>query len=168
MWRDDDLPALDAVDQWICAALQEDCKQSLSQLGKRVGLSAPSVMERIRKLEQAGVIRGYHAHLDARRLGLDVTAFVGVSINFPTGIEEFERDVRALPEVMECHHVTGGPTLLLKVKTRTTASLETLISRIRVIRGVERTETMVVLSTNTERPQIHFEPPELPPRNRRR
>lgn len=146
--------ALDAIDLEILQTLQEDCKIPLARIGDRVGLSAPSVIERIKKLEQAGVVRGYHAVLDSRRVGLDVTAFIGVLLSQPLGIQDFEGTVSALEGVLECHHVTGGYTLLLKVKTQNTSSLEKLISQIRGIPGVTRTETMVVLSTHTERSQI--------------
>jgi len=144
----------DDVDRRILGLLQDDCKLSLARIGAVVGLSAPSVIERIRKLEQGGVIRGYHAVLDARRVGLDVTAFIGVSISHPRVIAAFEAQVERLDDVLECHHVTGAHTLLLKVKTRNTETLEQLISRVRSIEGVARTETMVVLSTHTERQQV--------------
>jgi Lrp/AsnC family leucine-responsive transcriptional regulator len=141
----------DAIDRSILKVLQADCKTSLADIGKVVGLSAPSVVERIRKLEDRGIIRGYHAQLDAHLLGLDVAAFIGVSMNYPKGIAAVEKRVLSLPEVLECHHVTGGHTLLLKVRTVDTGALEALISRLRSIPGVERTETMVVLSTRAER-----------------
>ena len=144
----------DAIDRRILGLLQDDCKMSLAKIGTAVGLSAPSVVERIKKLEQGGFISGYHAHLDARRLGFDVTAFIGVAISHPRAIAAFEGEVEGLDDVLECHHVTGMHSVLLKVKTRNTASLELLISRIRSIDGVERTETMVVLSTHTERAQL--------------
>lgn len=147
-------PELDGIDFQILAILQEHCKTPLTKLGEQVGLSAPSVIERIKKLEDSGVITGYHAAVDARRLGKDVTAFIGVSISHPKLIGEFEAAVEGLADVLECHHVTGEHTLLLKVKTDNTASLETLISTIRFIEGVSRTETMVVLSTHTERVNV--------------
>jgi Lrp/AsnC family leucine-responsive transcriptional regulator len=151
---------LDDTDLRILALLQEDCRTPLARIGESVGLSAPAVLERIKKLEAAGVIRGYHAQLDGRRLGLDITAFIGVSINHPGMIGDFERQVVTLDDVLECHHVTGQHTLLLKVKTANTSSLEKLISQIRSIDGVARTETMVVLSTHTERVQLGLRPPE--------
>lgn len=147
-------PSLDGIDLAILATLQEDCKIPLARIGDRVGLSAPSVIDRIKKLEQSGVIRGYHAAVDARRLGLDVTAFIGVLVEQPTAIEDFQATASRLEGVLECHHVTGQHTLLLKAKTRDTSALESLISRIRAIPGVVRTETMVVLSTHTERSQV--------------
>jgi len=154
---------LDAIDLRILETLQSDCKIPLNRIGKLVGLSAPSVIDRIKKLESAGVIRGYHASLDSRRIGLDVTAFIGVVVEQPAAIEELEGLVSALEGVLECHHVTGQHTLLLKVKTRNTSSLEHLISELRSIPGVARTETMVVLSTHTERSQVPL--PEEPTGN---
>lgn len=141
----------DSLDIAILDLLQENCKQPLSAIGEKVGLSAPAVVERIHKLEDAGVIRGYTAILDARLVGMDVTAFIGVKVAHPRLVEAFQREVLLAPEVLECHHVTGGHTLLLKVKTPNTATLERLIDRIRSIEGVTETETMVVLSTRTER-----------------
>lgn len=145
------LASLDSTDRKILSILQDDCKTALQAIGKRVGLSAPSVIERIKKLEQRGVIKGYHVKLDANALGLDVGAFIGVSMNYPKAIATVEKKVLSLPEVLECHHVTGGYTLLLKVKTKDTLALEALISRVRAIPGVERTETMIVLSVRSER-----------------
>jgi Lrp/AsnC family leucine-responsive transcriptional regulator len=144
---------LDETDRRILAELQGDCKAPLAQVGKRVGLSAPSVMERIRKLEEAGIIRGYHAVLDSRGVGLDVTAFIGVSMS-PGVMGDFEERLHELAEVLECHHVTGSYSLLLKVKTQNTQTLEGLISRLRFMEGVLRTETIVVLSTGLERTAI--------------
>ena len=145
---------LDEIDRQLVQELQSDSKRSLKEIGGAVGLSAPSVMERMRKLESAGVITGYHASIDAKMVGLDISAFIGVSIVNPPQVGDFERWVDAIPQIMECHHVTGGHTLLLKVKTRNTGDLEQLISRIRSLDGVASTETMVVLSTHTERAQV--------------
>lgn len=151
--RRDEL-GLDEIDRRILSLLQQDCKVPLAKIGEKVGLSAPSVVERVRKLESEGFVTGYHASLDARRLGFDITAFIGVSIAHPRGITFFERQLSALTSVLECHHVTGGHTLLLKVKTKNTQSLEELIRVLRSIEGVERTETSVVLSTKVERPGV--------------
>jgi len=145
---------LDAIDLQIIDILQEQGRIPHVKLGEQVGLSAPSVIERVKKLEDSGIITGYHASVDARRLGKDVTAFIGVTVNHPRLLATFGQSVATLDDVLECHHVTGAHTLLLKVKTDNTASLERLISSIRSIEGVERTETMVVLSTHTERVQI--------------
>jgi len=152
---------LDEIDLGILSVLQDNCRVSLAKIGDQVGLSAPSVVERVKKLEDGGLIRGYHAILDSRRLGMDVTAFIGVYVNHPQLIDRFESAIYAIDDVLECHHVTGTYTLLLKVKTRNTSTLESLISRIRSIEGVEKTETMVVLSTYGERTQLAL--PQVPP-----
>ncbi|UCF48062.1 MAG: Lrp/AsnC family transcriptional regulator [Myxococcales bacterium] len=159
---------LDGIDRQLLNELQGDCKRSLKEIGAAVGLSAPSVMERVRKLENAGIIRGYHALLDARKVGLDISAFIGVSISDPQLLSAFEEWVDSVAQVLECHHVTGGHTLLLKVKTQNTEDLERLISRIRSMQGVASTETMVVLSTHTERAEIALPPSDARRRKRPR
>jgi len=145
---------LDDIDLQIISILQEHGRIPHVKLGEQVGLSAPSVIERVKKLEDSGIIAGYQAAVDARLLGKDVTAFIGVSISHPKTISLFEETVDLLDDVLECHHVTGEHTFLLKVKTNNTSSLEKLIRAIRLIEGVSRTETNVVLSTHTERTQI--------------
>lgn len=144
----------DALDRSILELLQRNCKQPLTAIGEQVGLSAPSVVERIHKLEEAGVITDYVALLDARRLGMDVTAFIGLSTEHPRAIGLLEQQVCEIDDVLECHHVTGAHTLMVKVKTQSTQSLEQLIDRIRSLEGVTRTETSVVLSTHAERPRL--------------
>lgn len=145
---------LDEIDRQILALMQENCRLPLAKIGEKVGLSAPSVMERVKKLEDGGIITAYRAIVNARLLGKDITAFIGVSTGHPHAIDTFEREIDSLDDVLECHHVTGTHTLILKAKTRNTSSLEELISRVRSIEGVVRTETMVVLSTHTERIQV--------------
>jgi Lrp/AsnC family leucine-responsive transcriptional regulator len=140
-------PELDAIDLQILELLQDQGRVPLVKLGEQVGLSSPSVIDRVKKLEDNGIITGYHASVDARALGKDVTAH-------PKAVVAFEHTIEMLDDVLECHHVTGEYTLLLKIKTNNTASLERLISTIRSIEGVSRTETMVVLSTHTERATI--------------
>jgi Lrp/AsnC family leucine-responsive transcriptional regulator len=159
---------LDATDLRILDLLQENCKRPLAAIGEKVGLSAPAVTERIHKLEQAGIVTGYVALLDGRKLGLDVTAFIGVAIGHPRAIDSFEREIEGLDDVLECHHVTGQHTLMLKVKTESTETLEELIDRVRSIEGVNRTDTMVVLSTRAERPRIPLEGADGARRPRRR
>jgi Lrp/AsnC family leucine-responsive transcriptional regulator len=158
---------LDQTDIQILALLQQHCKMPLAKIGQRVGLSAPAVIERIKKLEESGVITGYTATLDPRKLGCDITAFIGVLTSSPRGIADVERRIGERPDVLECHHVTGSYTLLLKVKTADTATLEELISHLRSIDGVSRTETMVVLSTHTER-QLMLTPSAPPARRKPR
>jgi Lrp/AsnC family leucine-responsive transcriptional regulator len=147
-------PEFDATDRAILELLQANCKQPLSAIGEKVGLKAPSVVERIHKLEEAGVITAYVAQLDARRLGNDVTVFIGVDTDHPRALGRLERELAAIDDILECHHVTGVHTLMLKAKTRNTESLERLIDRIWSLDGVASTDTSVVLSTQAERTRL--------------
>jgi Lrp/AsnC family transcriptional regulator, leucine-responsive regulatory protein len=147
-------PELDIIDFLILEQLQENCKRPLAAIGEKVGLTAPSVLDRIHKLEEAGVIREYVAVLDGRQIGKDVCAFIGVSVTSPRALAAFEQAVDRIEEVLESHHVTGAHSLMLKVKTDDTEGLERIIDSLREIEGVTRTETMVVLSTNVERTRI--------------
>jgi Lrp/AsnC family transcriptional regulator, leucine-responsive regulatory protein len=161
-------PQHDDVDRKLLAALQDDCRQSLASLGEHVGLSPPAVLERVRRLESAGIIRGYHAVLEPRLVGLDITAFIGIGIDHPRHIAAFEKASLGMPEVLECHHVTGRHTLMIKVRARDTAGLHTLISAIRELPGVDRTETMIVLDTKMERQKIELPPASEESSGRRR
>jgi Lrp/AsnC family leucine-responsive transcriptional regulator len=147
-------PEFDATDRAILDLLQENCKQPLAAIGEKVGLKAPTIVERIHKLEEAGVITGYAAQLDARRLGYDITVFIGVGTEHPRTVGQLERELAAFEEILECHHVTGVHTLMLKAKTRNTESLEHLIDRILSLEGVHSTVTSIVLSTHAERTRI--------------
>src|SRR5207248_932345 len=98
--------------------------------------------------------------VEARKLGKDVAAFIGVSNSDPRTIGPFEDSIERLEDILECHHDTGEHTVLLKVKTANTASLQDLIHANRLIDGACRTETMVVLSTHTERTLISVTPQE--------
>jgi len=155
--------APDDTDIRILGLLQDDCRTPLARLGEQVGLSAPAVLERIKKLEAAGVVTGYHAIIDGRKIGMDVTAFIGVVTSDPDSIDRFEQQVTALANVLECHHVTGAFTFLLKVKTASTSTLERVITQIRSMEGVARTETTVVLSTHIERVQLGLNPEDTVP-----
>src|SRR5260221_9821025 len=101
-----DAPELDAIDLQILNVLQEHGRIPLVKLGEQVGLSAPSVNERVKKLEDCGIITGYHASVDATSLGKDVAAFIGVSLAHPQTIARFEDWGATLDHVLECHHVT--------------------------------------------------------------
>lgn len=142
---------MDEIDLKLVQYLQAEGRLTLAELAVRVGLSGPAVGERVRKLEQQGIIRGYAARVDPGALGYRLTAFVEVSIQHPRYNDGFLAYVTALPEVQECHHVTGSFSYLLKVRCRDTSHLERLLThRIKAQAGVERTRTTVVLSTQKE------------------
>jgi Lrp/AsnC family leucine-responsive transcriptional regulator len=121
------------------------------ELAAAVGLSQPSVAERMRKLEQEGLITGYSAQVDAHQLGKDITAFIGVSIEHPRYFDSFTKKILGLPDVLECHRVAGEYSYLLKVRTENTVSLDRFISELlRTIPGVTRSNTTIVLSSTKE------------------
>ncbi len=140
----------DHVDIKILRILQENGRARLADIADDVELSAPAVMERVKKLEAGGVIQGYHAVIDAKKFGKDITAFIGVSIGHQRDINGFAVQMVQYPDVLECHHVTGEESFILKVKSANTASLEKLLGEIRSLEGVTRTVTNVVLSTAKE------------------
>ena len=113
-------------------------------------MSAPAVMERVKKLEAGGVIRGYQALIDGKKVGKYITAFIGVSVGNQRDIDKFAAQMMRYPDVLECHHVTGEESFVLKVKAANTAALEKLLGQIRSVEGVTRTVTKVVLSTAKE------------------
>jgi Lrp/AsnC family transcriptional regulator, leucine-responsive regulatory protein len=136
---------LDERDREILAALQEDARATYAQVGRRVGLSASAVHERVRKLEHAGAIRGYGARVDPEALGLFVTALIAVSPLDPTQPDDLPERVREFAEVEDCYSVAGEANYILKVRTKTTSGLEDLIRRLRE-KGEVQTRTTVVLS----------------------
>jgi Lrp/AsnC family leucine-responsive transcriptional regulator len=136
---------LDERDLEIISALQEDARATYAEVGRRVGLAASSVHDRVRKLEQLGAIRGYKAVVDPGALGLFVTALIAVTPLDPTQPDDLPDRVRDVPEVEDCYSVAGEANYILKVRTRTTGDLEDLIRRLRE-KGEVQTRTTIVLS----------------------
>lgn len=147
---------IDKTDLKILSILQSNGRCHLADMAKEVDLSSPAVMERVKKLEARGVIRSYQAVLDAKKVGKDVTAFIGVSVGNQRYIDEFASQVARQSDVLECHHVTGDESFILKVKTANTGTLEKLLGEIRSVEGVTRTVTRVVLSTPKESQKLEF------------
>jgi Lrp/AsnC family leucine-responsive transcriptional regulator len=142
---------LNPIDYKILDLLQRNARMTQSEIAASVGLSQPAVAERMRKLEQEGVITAYAAHVDSRKLGKDITAFIGVSIEHPKYNKEFSRRMLLHKDVLECHRVTGSDSYLLKVVTENTETLDRLISEtLRVVPGVTRTLTTIVMSSVKE------------------
>ena len=141
---------LDQIDLKILYILQNDGRRRLADIADEVDLSAPAVMERVKKLEAGGVIRGYQALLDGKKVGKDITAFIGVSVGNQRDIDQFASQMMRHADVLECHHVTGDESFILKVKAANTGALEKLLGVIRSVEGVTRTVTKIVLSTEKE------------------
>ena len=142
---------LDDIDYKIIELLQQNARMTQLDIAAAVGMSQPAVAERMRRIEQEGVITAYFARVDGRRLGKDITAFIGVGIEHPKYNTGFAKKILAIPDVLECHHVTGPYSYLLKVVTESTGSLDRLISEwLRRIPGVTRTHTTIVMSSVKE------------------
>jgi len=148
---------LDEIDVQILAILQADGRITNADLSKRVGLSPPSVLQRVRTLEKMGLIRGYHAILDHERLGLKLTAFAQISLSLhqEQPIERFRKQIAAIPEVLECYHVSGEFDFLLKIVVRDIRAYEALIrEKITKIRGIRQIKTDFVLGVNKHTTQV--------------
>ncbi|MBS3967507.1 MAG: Lrp/AsnC family transcriptional regulator [Truepera sp.] len=144
----------DAVDQQILAILRENGRASHATIAKAVGLSAPAVGERIRKLEQ-GVILGYRAVLNPTALGLPICAFVAIIPQPRNPAANLVESLMALPEIEELHAVAGNYSYIAKVRVASTQELDAFLDRLWMLKGVERTQTTMVLRTSVERP-IHL------------
>lgn len=119
---------LDDINRDLLDLLQVDGRMSYRELGERIGLTAPAVAERVRKLEDAGVIRGYRAVVDYEALGFPILSIIRLSA--PPGSTEVDDTVRAIPEVIEANRVTGSESHVIRARVRTTGHLEELLHRL--------------------------------------
>lgn len=146
---------MDPIDYRILDLLQRDARTTQAQIASAVGLSQPSIADRIRKLDASGAVVGYVARLDPRRMGNDIRAFIGVRISHPRHHDGFARRIQQIPEVLECHRVAGLDSYLLKVVARNTEALDELISgKLRRLTGVTRTTTTIALATVKETTEV--------------
>ena len=141
---------MDDIDRALIRALRRNGRASWAELGRTVGLSGPSVTERVARLERDGVITGYHAAVDPVALGRSVAALVGVHLSDTSDQDAVTGALSALDEVEDCWFVAGDESFLLKVRVPDVTALESTLSRLRAVRGVARTRTTVVLSTKWE------------------
>jgi Lrp/AsnC family leucine-responsive transcriptional regulator len=146
-----DNPELDDLDLRLLEALQANGRSTFSELAALVGLKPPAAHERVKRLEARGYVRGYSARLDAKRLGFELVAFVSAFTTADVSYERFHETVAALPEVAEIHSVAGDESFVLKVVTRSTAHLDAFLTRLKIVPGIARTKTTIVLSTPFER-----------------
>ncbi len=142
---------MDTLDIKALEALQSSGRESWAGLGEMLGMTGPAAAERVRRLEERGIIRRYTAVVDPQAVGVGLAAFVAVSLDRPRDRAALLTRVKALPEVQECHHVAGEDDFLLKIRCRDTADLERLLTdELKSIGGVVRTRTTVVLRTLKE------------------
>jgi len=148
---------LDEIDAKILEILQRNGRTRRNDLAEKVGLSLPSVSERLRKLEESGTITGYFATVDPKKLGRDITAFIFVTSDSSKHYGQLVEHAMTLDEILECHAITGEGSHLLKVRTSNTGSLERLLAKIQAWPGVLSTRTNLVLSTSKETMRIRVE-----------
>lgn len=146
----------DAIDRRILAELQADGRITNVALARRVGISAPPCLRRVRRLEQAGFIRGYRADTDPQRLGWQVTFFaiVGLESQKESVLAEFERMVAGWPEVRECHMIRGGGDFLLRLVARDTAHENRLTERLTGAERVAKVQTLQTIRTSRNLPGV--------------
>ncbi len=137
---------LDLIDLKIIESLGENGRIRLSELAEIVGLSIPSVSERLDKLQKSGIVKGFTMEVDERQLGFDIQAFIRVRVDSSKHYKSFMEHVMKEDEIMECYSVTGEGSHILKVMTHNTSSLESFLSRIQSWPGVLGTNTSFVLS----------------------
>ncbi len=142
---------MDAMDGAILGALKENGRASASVIGKKVNLSVPAVLERIKKLTHAGVIEGYTVKVSRAKAGLGLLAFVFVRLHGKESIQPFRSAAVQFACVLECHHMAGEYDYLLKVAVADTAALEQFLTgELKAVKGVAGTNTMIVLATMKE------------------
>jgi len=148
---------LDKTDLQILKILQENGRITNLQLSSDVGLSPAPTLERVRKLEQTGFIKSYHALVDEELVGLGIKSFIQVQLDFHTSnaIQTFLGEVQSIKEITECHHVTGQCDFLLKVYVKDIKAYEALImEKISKISVLKTFQTMMIMSTNKKEPVV--------------
>ena len=144
---ENDVIKLDQVDREILSFLQIDGRSSASNIADKIGMSVPAVADRIKKLNDSGVIQGFTTLLDHRKVGLDVTAFITLISESSKNYGDVAREANKNSEIMECFTTTGNGSHILLAVTKNTHSLERLLRTIQGWPGVKRTETQMILSS---------------------
>jgi len=144
------LPDIDAIDRRILLELQADGRMTNVELARRAGISAPPCLRRVRRLEEDGIIRGYHADTDPQKLGFAITFFVivGLEIQREAALTAFETMVAAWPEVRECHMIRGGGDFLMRLVARDTAQENELTRKLTEAPNVARVQTLQTIRTS--------------------
>jgi DNA-binding Lrp family transcriptional regulator len=155
-----EIATLDSIDRRLLAELQSEGRVTNVDLARRVGLTAPPCLRRVRSLEEAGVIRGYHADLDASKLGFAITVFAMVSLKSQAeeDLRAFENHIRTLPEVRECHMLNGEIDFILKIVSKDLQSFqEFLTSKLTPAPNVASVKTSLTIRTAKSEPGVPLE-----------
>lgn len=138
---------MDNIDVKILRLLQANARITASEIAGEVSLSVPAVSERLKKLETSGIIRQYTAIIDPERLDKNLMAIMFITLERPKYSESFVESVKGMNEILECHYLAGDHDYALKIMTENTASLQELLNKIKSVQGVQKTRTIIVLST---------------------
>ena len=143
-------PEIDAIDRRIIIELQSDGRMTNVELARRAGISAPPCLRRVRRLEETGIIRGYHAETDPQKLGFAITFFViiGLDTQKDAALAAFERLVATWPEVRECHMIRGGGDFLIRLVARDTAQENELTRKLTEAPGVATVRSLQTIRTS--------------------
>ena len=143
---------LDGIDKTILTALMEDAKRPILEIAKGIGITGAAVHQRLRKLENTGLIEGSKMILDAKLLGYKTMAFVGVYLDKAVSNPQAVKKLKEIPEVIECHYTTGNWSIFLKILCRDNEHLMNVLNKdIQAIEGVSRTETFISLNQQINR-----------------
>ena len=138
---------MEEIDVKILRRLKNNARENASVISEKVSMSVSAVIERIRKLENSGMIQKHTTIINQAKAGKDVTSFISVSLEHPKHIEDFANFVKDNKEILECHYITGDFDFMLKVVTNSTQTLERVLNQIKSVAGVKMTKTIVILST---------------------
>ena len=154
---------LDEIDLKILAILQGDGRITNVQLSQQIGLSPAPTLERVRKLEQGGYIKSYHAQLDPEKLGLNVMIFIEVSLNLhkDSSIESFMEEIAKIPEVVECYQITGGADFMMKIYAENINNYQRIIvDKLAKLADVGKLQSKVVLNSVKDTTQLPIPAPQ--------
>lgn len=149
---------MESTDRQILALLAADGRMSYTDIGKATGLSTSAAQQRVRRLEQRGLVTGYHASLSAEALGHPLTAFVSIKPFDPADDDEVPHVMAQVPEVVSCWSVAGDASYVLQVQVATTADLDALLGRIRTQAKVSTTTTVVLTTHFRDRANVAEHP----------
>lgn len=143
---------IDGIDKQILRDLMEDARKPILQIAHKIGISGAAVHQRLRKLEQAGIISESRLVVNTKVLGYSTMAFVGIYLDKASRNPEAVKELKKIPEVLECHYTTGNWSILIKILCRDNEHLMQLLNKkIQAIEGVSRTETFISLDQQIER-----------------
>ncbi|MNB99383.1 Leucine-responsive regulatory protein [compost metagenome] len=146
---------MNSLDNKIVRALMDNGRITWSELAGLLGLSSPAAADRVRRLEEQGMIKGYTALIDAESAGYGLGALIAVSLERPAHRQAFIDLVQKLPEIQECHHTAGDDDYILKIRCRGTRDLDRIISEeLKSLPGIVRTRTTIILGTLKETPNV--------------